>query len=177
MQGGDVGLHGLLHVTIGDQGGRQINVAVDKVGLQADRVPIVLEGERQLATLLVHVAQVAAMQETDQRQLAKECCRRFYCILESLCVYVPVRLGQERILFDGQRGEVRRLVQAATLKVDRGQEQKDAGVGLVLAPQLHAVPFRILVVERLVLAMRQLQQSCRHKGERTEFVLFPKNLM
>lgn len=69
MQGGDVGLYGLLHVTIGDQGGRQINVAVDKVGLQADRVPIVLEGERQLAPLLVHVAQVAAMQETDQRQV------------------------------------------------------------------------------------------------------------
>lgn len=56
----DIGLHCLLHVPVGNEGSGQIDVAIDKVGFQSHRVPVVLEGQRQLTALLVHVAEVAA---------------------------------------------------------------------------------------------------------------------
>lgn len=59
LQSRDVGLHGLLHVAGGDQSGRQIDVAIDEVGLEANGPAIVLERLLQHAVLLVHVAEIA----------------------------------------------------------------------------------------------------------------------
>lgn len=71
----------------------------------------------------------------------------------------PVGFREQRVLLDGQRRELGRLVQPATLEVNRGQQQQHAGVVALLAPQLHAVTFGVFVVHRLVLAMGQLEQA------------------
>ena len=46
----------------------------------------------------------------------------------------------------------------------RGEEQEHARVGRVLAPQLHAVLLRVLVVPGLVLGVRQLGQAGHGDG-------------
>ena len=74
----DVRLHGLLHVAGGHKGGGQVDVSVDEVRLQLNRVLVVSQGLFQLASLLVHIAQVR------------------------------VGLGQQWVLLDGQLTEVGR---------------------------------------------------------------------
>ena len=78
LQRGDVSLHGALHVASSHQGGGQVDVAVDEVGLEADRVPVVVERLLQLTSLFKHVPKVG------------------------------VGLGQQRVLLDGKGGEVGR---------------------------------------------------------------------
>ena len=43
--------------------------------------------------------------------------------------------------------------------MDGGEQEQDARVVRLLAPQLHAVPLGVLVVARLVLPVRQLRQA------------------
>lgn len=65
-----VGLHGLLHVSGRNKCRRQVDVAVDEVGLEAHCVAIILERLLELPTLLVNVAKVAV--EDEQLAMALE---------------------------------------------------------------------------------------------------------
>ena len=119
LKWGDISLDSSLHVTGSHQGSSKVDVSINEVGLQSDRVSIVVQRLLQLTTLLEHIAQVG------------------------------VRLGQHGVLLDGQGGEVGWLFISPTLKMNGGQEEQDSGVGGILSPQLHRVLLCILIIPRL----------------------------
>lgn len=59
LQCGYISLHCLLHVTGSNQSSSQVDVAVNKIGLQTNGMPIIFKGFLQLSFLLVYIAQVA----------------------------------------------------------------------------------------------------------------------
>ena len=119
LERGDIGLYGALHVPSSHQGGGQVDVSVNEVRLESDRVSVVVQSLLQLSSLFEHVAKVG------------------------------VGLGQHGVLFDGQCGEVGRLVISPALEVYRGEEQENPRVGGILSPELHRVFLRILIIPRL----------------------------
>lgn len=58
LKGRHVRLHCSFHISCSYQRSSQINVSINEIWFEAQRVPVVLDGFLQLPTFLVHVAQI-----------------------------------------------------------------------------------------------------------------------
>ena len=137
LKGGHVGLDCALHVAGSHQGCGQVYVAIDEVWLEPDGVSVVVQRLLKLAPLFEHVAKIG------------------------------VGLGQHRVLFDGQSGEMSwpgnedqfslryeddvqdSLVISPALKVYGAQKKENPRVGWVLSPKLHRMFFCIFIITSL----------------------------